>query len=190
MSNEDATKVAEAAVAVMNVLQPLSQEERSRVLQSAAALFGVSVFAAAPVQATNSHHNAHDAGGAVHNSASVSGGGSGKRLSIVEFLKEKEPATNSQRIACFAYFRDKTEGSPHFSRADLSGYFAKAKLSAPGPNYARDYNSAVKESWIHDDGAQSYLTQSGEAAVEAGFGGRRNSPSAPAGKKRKGKKPE
>lgn len=189
MSNEDATKAAEAVVAVMSALQPLSQEERSRVLHSAAALFGVSTFTTAPAQETPSL-NAHNPSATPHSHGAAGSGNSSKRLSIVELLKEKAPATNSQRIACFAYYREKVESNGTFSKSDLAGYFAKAKLADPGPNYARDYNKAVRDGWIHDNAAESYLTQNGEAAVEAGFGGKGKARGPQAGKRRKGKKPE
>lgn len=106
-------------------------------------------------------------------------------MSLVEFIKEKQPATNVQRIACFAYYREKYEGSEHFASSDLSGYFGKAKLKAPGPNYARDYNKAVKDAWIHDDGPKSYLTQAGERAVETGFGGKGKERGATVSKRKK-----
>jgi hypothetical protein len=92
-------------------------------------------------------------------------------LSPVELIQEKNPATNSQKIALFAYYREKYEGLSRFSRGDLKTYFSKAKESPPG-NYDRDFNNAVKVGWIHEDGSESYLTSKGLEAVEAGFGGR------------------
>jgi hypothetical protein len=197
MSNEDASEVIDAGSAdvsktvealgtVTKALQSLAQEERIRVLQSAAALFGVSGIGA-PVNSKMSHGGAHaetlSAGPTLTN-------GSGKRLSVVEFLDEKSPATNPQRLVCFAYYRDKVEGESNFSKGDLSAYFAQAKLPNPGKNYSREYNQAVKEGWIHDSGSGSYVTLKGEKAVEAGFGGRGKPRGAAATKKRRGKKAE
>lgn len=157
--------ISEAAASVMAALQPLSPENRARVIQSMAALYGVK--SASPGQ--QGHNPSSTGGNATHNQRGTSGN---KQTSLVELIKDKQPATNIQRIACFAYYREKVEGIPNFSSADLSSYFAKAKLSAPGKNYMRDYNNTVKAAWIHDDGAQSYLTQEGENAVEEGFAGR------------------
>jgi len=113
----------------------------------------------------------------------------GKPLALVEFLDSKNPATNAQRIACFAYYREKIEGrADRFSSGDLMPYFPLAKLPAPGRNYSRDYKSAVSAAWIHDDKAESYLTRTGESAVEAGFGGRVKPRGATVGKKRKSNK--
>jgi len=180
MNDIDITKVAAASAAVMAALQDLSQEERSRVIQAASVLFGVAPGPAlAATQSTNARRgNDVDSGGG---NAPLQG----KKISLVEFIKEKQPKTNPQKIACFAYFRETVEGILDFSRGNLSEYFARAKLPAPGKNYVRDYNNAVREAWIHDQDDKSYLTQEGERAVEAGFsgtGGRRGST---AGKKRK-----
>src|SRR3972149_6603262 len=90
--------------------------------------------------------------------------------SLVELIQEKNPTTHPQRIALFAYYREKYEGLSRFGRPDLEPYFAKAKLSPPG-NYARDFVDAVKRGWIHEDGEESYLTSKGIEVVEAGFAG-------------------
>ncbi len=94
----------------------------------------------------------------------------GRPMSLVELVQEKRPGTNSQRIATYAYFREKHEGLPRFNREDLETYFAKAK-EPPAGNYDRDFVEAVKKGWIHEDGAESYLTSKGLEAVEAGFEG-------------------
>lgn len=161
-SNDESRSAADAAISVVNTLQALVPEERARVLNSAAALFGISL-AARKAESTS-----------VESKEGAAVGGDippGKRISIVELLQDKSPATNTQRIATFAYYHEKFEGTEYFSKADMSPYFAKAKLPKPG-NFDRDYAGAIREGWIHDDGASSYLTQKGEAAVVAGFGGK------------------
>ncbi len=65
-------------------------------------------------------------------------------------MNEKEPGTNAQRIAVFAYYRERTENNPRFSRGDLEAYFSKAKL-APAGNYPRDFAEVVRAGWIHED---------------------------------------
>ena len=172
MAADDIEKITTAANSVIQALAALSLEERSRVLESAAALYGLSIPKAhtrnegTPEGRRNSDQDGPGESRSNSNSA-------GKRQSIVEFLKDKAPATNDQRIACFAFYREHVEGKgTKFSRADLEPYFASAKLASPGKNYPRDYTKAVREGWIHDDGADSYLTQGGEDAVRAGFGGK------------------
>lgn len=91
--------------------------------------------------------------------------------SPVELIRDKVPATNAQRIAIFAYYRDKHEGKPRFERSELKPYFAKAKLPPPA-NYDRDFNHAVKLGYIYEDGTDSYVTSRGVEAVENGFDGK------------------
>jgi hypothetical protein len=89
-------------------------------------------------------------------------------MSIVELIQDKKPSTNPQYIALFAYFREKYENQPRFSRSDLEAYFPKARI-APPSNYDRDFIVTVTRGWIHEDGSDSYLTSRGVEAVEGGF---------------------
>jgi hypothetical protein len=56
-------------------------------------------------------------------------------------------------------------------RLNLRTYFSTAK-EKPAGNYDRDFASAVKAGWIHEDGADSYLTSRGLEAVESNFAGK------------------
>ena len=164
MSASDTDPVTSAAAAVMKALQPLESDERQRVLDASAALFGLS----AP-RRTRDTPEPEDPD---EPETPANSGTSKKRQSVVEFLDTKVPATNSQRLACFAYYREHVEGKgQNFAKADLKPYFHSAKLAAPG-NFDRDFREAVSASWIHEDGEKSYLTQAGERAVKAGFGGK------------------
>jgi hypothetical protein len=180
MSETDIQKVTEAATSVMNALQSLSPEDRSRVLHASAALFGIAIGDVS--QTTGDRVDKPEA--SEKNPAAAGHGATGKRQSIVEFLNDRQAATNDQRIACFAHYREHVEGKgQHFSKSDLESYFGTAKLSKPG-NYDRDFRKAVQAGWIHEEGANSYLTQGGEDAVKAGFGGK-GKPRGAAAKKRK-----
>jgi hypothetical protein len=85
-------------------------------------------------------------------------------------MQEKHPKSNPQKLALFAYYRERVEGLARFSKADLRGYFASAK-EKPAANYDRDFRDAVKLGWIHEDGDDSYLTSRGLEVVESGFAG-------------------
>lgn len=179
MSESDPQKVTDAASAVFQVLQPLAAEERARVIQAASALFGVSASAPQPKGGTP------DAPQDVNGDQGGQDKRNGKRQSLVEFLTETQPATNSQRIACFAHYREHVEGKgQNFAQGDLKPYFAQAKLPKPG-NYDRDFRKAVQSGWIHEDGSNSYLTRGGEEAIAAGFGGKGKPRGAATSKKKK-----
>jgi hypothetical protein len=61
-------------------------------------------------------------------------------------------------------------------------------MNAPKKNFSRDFAKAVKEGWIHENGDKSYLTQSGENAVAAGFSGKAKARGRSAPTRRKAKK--
>ena len=92
----------------------------------------------------------------------------GRPVSPVELIKEKKPTSNVEKITLFAYYRDRHEGASRFARDDLRSYFAKAHETMPG-NFDRDFVEAVRRGWIHEDGAESYITSKGIEVVEAAF---------------------
>jgi hypothetical protein len=87
---------------------------------------------------------------------------------LSELMKERKPATNAGKITLFAYYREKHEGHSRFSRDDLEAYFSKAHETPPSL-YNRDFVSAVRKGWLHEDGADSYITSKGIEEVESGF---------------------
>jgi hypothetical protein len=164
-----------ATQTVFKALIGLEPDLQNRVLASALSLLGIS-------------HSGAQSGSKVVETARPSAPSASSRpsLSPVELIREKEPATNAQRLAIFAYYRDKHEGKARFDRTDLKAYFANAKLPAPS-YYDRDFNSAVKLGYIYEDGTDSYITSRGVEAVEAGFAGK-GEPRGNAGRNKKKKK--
>lgn len=160
----------EALQAVHAALKPLSADERARVLASVYALLGITGPDLAPAAGPPSRPAPTPTADAP--AINISPRSQVRPLSINELVQEKSPGTNAQRIALFAYYRDKHEGNPRFTRDELKGYFAKAKEQPPR-NYDRDFVEAVKRGWIHEDGADSYVTSKGIEALESGFAGER-----------------
>jgi hypothetical protein len=155
--------LVEAVQLVFEALEPFDEAARQRILGSATSLLGSTFPSPATV-----------AGGLTHSRSPTIQApppASERPLSPVELIQQKSPATNAQRLALFAYYREKVEGLSRFSKDDLRPYFAKAKQPPP-QNFDRDYQKAVKLGWIYDDGGDSYLTSKGLEIVEAGFGGK------------------
>jgi hypothetical protein len=185
--NSDPRKLVAVTDRVVKALSSLNPDDRVRVLTSVVSLMEISYVV--------------PSGAASLGASSVVGANpqvrdaipppsqptSGRRVSLTELYKEKGPATHPQRLAVFAYFRHKHEGKQTFARADLKGYYAKVQATPPGSNFDREFKNAVKLAYFYEDGANSYLTDTGTMAVEAGFGGKREK-RADAGKKRKPKK--
>ena len=161
--------VFDVAQLIGKALEGLSSEDKQKALHGAAVLSGlVETPRLTSTRIESGSAGAGDAG----SDAAGAGRTGGKQKSLVEYLNEKQPATNQQRIAVFAAYREEIEGLDRFSKDDLETYFAKAKLASPGNNFNRDYYKTVTEGWIHDKGSSSYLTQTGQKVVNVGFGGK------------------
>jgi hypothetical protein len=152
--------LVEAVQSVFEALEPFDDVARTRILQSATSLLG------APIASSSA---ASLVGAPVVQPVTRPHGD--RPLSPVELIQEKRPATNPQRIALFAYYRERTEGLSRFAKDDLKVYFGKAK-EPPPQNFDRDFRQAVKLGWIYEDGSDSYLTSKGLEAVETGFDGK------------------
>jgi hypothetical protein len=159
----------DAVRAIFDALEPLDEATRARAIASAMSLLGMSVPATrvAPSEQRVVVGPATKADTAPPVTPRLE-----RPQSLIELVQEKNPVTNPQRIAVFAFYRERVQGLPRFSRRDLEDYFADARLPPPA-NYDRDFNAAVQQGWIHEAGEQSYLTTKGIEAVEAGFAGRR-----------------
>jgi hypothetical protein len=172
MAKPTVKTLVEAVQAVFDALEPFDDGARNRILQSATSLLGGTVAQpSTPVSAPT-------IGGGTPGRAATE-----RPLSPVELIQDKKPSTNSQRIALFAYYRERSEGLSRFGKEDLRAYFAKAKQPPP-QNYDRDFRQAVQAGWIYEDGLDSYLTSKGLEAVEAGFEGK-SAPRATSSRKKK-----
>jgi hypothetical protein len=158
----------DAVQLVYGALEPFDEQARRRIVESAASLLGMRL---GPMGSEPPVRGAQPP--VTHGTISqpTAAASAARPLSPVELIQEKQPTTNAQKIALFAYYREKVEGLSRFSRSDLEGYFAKARQPPPG-NFNRDFQAAVNLGWIHEDGDDSYLTTKGLEAVEAGFGGK------------------
>ncbi len=165
--------IVDAVQAVYSALQGLDANERAKVLASASALLGMQAAAAPPVDPTNVNR--------IPATPLRQPPSETRPKSLVELMQEKNPKSNTQMIALFAYYRDKYENRARFARGDLKDYFSAAK-EKPGANYDRDFTKAVRAGWIHEAEADSYLTSRGLEAVESGFA---TSGSAPRRKQKK-----
>jgi len=164
---ESLDPVISAVAAVHAALKNLDPADRQRVLASVGALLGV------PIDPPSGGTGGVITGNVMDESVDQTSR-SGRRVSLVELMQEKSPSTNAQKIALFAYYRDKHENKPRFAREDLKAYFGLAKESPPA-NYDRDFVNAVRSGWVHEEAADSYVTSKGIEVVESGFVGERKS---------------
>lgn len=161
-----------AAVEVMHAaLRPLTPDERRRALASVCAVLEVppasqSVPSAASAAPSTPPRPPTQAA-------------SGRPLSIRELIQEKNAHSHPQLITLFAYYREKHQNQPTFSREALKQYYSSSREKPPA-NYDRDFVKAIERGWIHEDGENSYITSKGIEAIESGFADDRASSTHPA----------
>ncbi|HEY2355082.1 MAG TPA: hypothetical protein VGH79_09325 [Gaiellaceae bacterium] len=100
-------------------------------------------------------------------------GGTGGRLSLREFLNEVEAKRNPDKILAIGKYLQAQRGQETFSAADVKGQFKNAGEALPG-NFPRDWTWAVTNGWIAEDHSARgtfYVTDTGDAALAAKFGG-------------------
>ena len=156
----------EALQAIIAALRNLDQEARQRILESSATFLGISP---APPRGR---------GGQVSLSTIVTGpssGGSPSRapfsedtsMSVKDFLMEKAPKTDVERIACLAYYLTHYNATPHFKTLDIS----QLNTEAAQPKFSNagySVNNAVKLGYIvSSTKGQRQLSAFGERFVQA-----------------------
>lgn len=154
------SSLVEAVQIVFDALQPFDDAARQRILASVVALFG---------SRTAQYGKEVQSGPSIRHDKDASIIRTDRPVSPIELLQDKHAVTNPQKIALFAFYRERVEGLTRFSKDDLKPLFAKAK-QLPPKNYDRDYRTTISQGWIYDDGSESYLTSKGLEAVETGFG--------------------
>jgi hypothetical protein len=151
-----------ALEAVHAALKPLDAPDRQRVLASVYALLGISE-APAPAKAPIPFVS-----GQPELRSKSAPSSPARPLAIRELIQEKKPSTHPEFITLFAYYREKHQNLPTFSRPALAEYYATSREKPP-KNFDRDFVEAVKRGWIHEDGDNSYITSKGLEVVESNF---------------------
>jgi len=157
-----ATSEFEALNNVIAALTPLSEEARRRILESASLFLRVDMQ---PRARTPSVH-------ATGEPASPSLGSrplysEDTSMSAKDFLLEKQPRTDVERIACLAYYLTHYRGMPHFKTIDLSMLNTEA-AQPKFANTAYSSNNAVKLGYlVPSTKGQRQLSAVGERFVRA-----------------------
>jgi hypothetical protein len=151
----------DALGAVINALQPLSSEARRRILDTATTFLRVSSSRSSVGQSAPPTQKEVSAATPYPPFSQET------LLSPKEFMLEKQPRTDMERIACLAYYLTHYREMPHFKTLDLS----KLNTEAAQPkfsNAAYSSNNAVKKGFlIPTTKGQRQLSAQGERFVEA-----------------------
>jgi hypothetical protein len=123
----------EALQQIIRALGRVRPEHRLRVLQSAMTFFGMNEAGVGRVLHGSAPHNlptkAGESGGVVERHLDFS---TRQNISPKEFMKDKQPQTDVERVACLAYYLAHYRDAPHFKTLDLS----KVNTEAAQPKFA------------------------------------------------------
>ena len=165
MSNDDATKELKVFQQVVSGLSSLDKESQVRILESVVTFLHVDLHRR-PIHASS--QKASIILGTHSQEPLPSHGGSvGSDLTPKEFLLEKEPRTDIERIACLAYFLTHYRDTPHFKTLDLSKLNTEA-AQQKFTNAAQSVkNTTTKNLIVHVGKRQKQISAAGEQFVHA-----------------------
>jgi hypothetical protein len=145
---------------VISALQPLPAEAQQRIVDAVVTFLRLSWV-------RGTHARAPATGGPQHSAARSPSYSADTSMSPKEFLLEKQPRTDVERMACLAYYLTHYRETPHFKTLDLS----KLNTEAAQPkfaNAANTTNNAVKRGYlVPSSKGQRQLGAAGERFVLA-----------------------
>lgn len=154
----------EALQAVIAVLRNLDQNARHRILESTATFLGISPIHSKAREVGNSPLSSDPANISYSARAPFSKDTS---MSPKEFLMEKAPRTDVERVACLAYYLTHYRSIPHFKTLDISMLNTEA-AQPKFSNTTYSTNNAVKLGYIvPSTKGQRQLSALGERFVQA-----------------------
>jgi hypothetical protein len=105
----------DALTGIISLMKKLSREEQERTFQAVATFLNLS----SNVPSKASHQDAVSKG-AGSDSAPVGAFSENRNLSAKEFLRDKGPTTDVDRVACLGYYLAHYRGIQHFKTLDIS----------------------------------------------------------------------
>src|SRR4029077_5280415 len=103
----------EALQAVIAALRAQDKESRARILESAATFLDINLPQRSVSPSSHGSHSTSDTGTRPSFSEDTS-------MSPKDFLNEKLPKTDVERMACLAYYLTHYRSTPHFKTLDIS----------------------------------------------------------------------
>jgi hypothetical protein len=156
--NDDATDV-QVLSQLVSALKPLSQEARTRLFRTLAAFFEI------PLRETT---NAY----VPQTTLSVSGApgpsfSEDRSISPKQFVFEKRPTTDVERVTCLAYYLTHYRSTPHFKTLDISKLNTEAaQIKFSNPAVAVD-NATKAGFLVQASKGQKQVSSIGEMYVQA-----------------------
>lgn len=120
--SDNAPNDLDALTRIISALRPLDREEQLRALQAVILFLGLNVQLAETGKAASLGAQAHRAPSPpVPDSFSED-----RKLSPKDFLRDKKPTSDIERVACLAYYLTHYRDTPHFKTVDISALNTEA----------------------------------------------------------------
>lgn len=133
-----------ALQAVIGALRPLDQEARNRILEAAATFLGIAPIRPRGREIAQGSQSGTSFAAPTSSRAPFS---EDTTMSPKEFLMEKAPKTDVERIACLAYYLTHYRDTPHFKTLEISTLNTEA-AQPKFSNTAYSTANAVKLGYI------------------------------------------
>jgi hypothetical protein len=128
----DVDTFTEVLTGVLPAFKKLNQEGRERLLRTIATIFGIKGAL------SSSGGQAFTQSGPNYSTSEVTGSFSQDRsMTPKEFLMQKQPRTDVERVACLGYYLTHYRDTPHFKTLDIS----KINTEAAQPKFANAANA-------------------------------------------------
>ena len=160
MSNRKKDAAA-ALTAVIGELRDLTSEEQQIIINTASTFYGLHSPAPSTAHAKTAPTTtpvSHPAGG---------GFSEERDISPKEFIMQKQPRTEVERVACLAYFLTHYRNTPHFKTVDISKLNVEAAQSKMA-NPAQAADNATKMGYLEAaTKGHKQISAAGELFVQA-----------------------
>lgn len=151
---------------IIDALYGVDGEARARIIRSVVEFFGLDAFNGASQRPRQSSH-VPPSNLQIKSNDRQSRFADRETLSPKDFLHDKQPQTDIDRVACLAFFLSHYRGSPHFKTIDISKLNTEAaqiKLSNPTDSI----KNAVRRGLITSAGKDTkQISAVGERYVDA-----------------------
>jgi hypothetical protein len=158
----DVEAITESFTEVVPIFKRLNQEGRERLLRTIATMFGIEIYglpspSRPPLHGTTGFNQAEP----------FSSFSEDRSIPPKEFMMQKSPRTDIERVACLGYYLTHYRDTPHFKTLDLS----KLNTEAAQPkfsNAARAVDNATKGGYlVLATKGNKQLSAAGELFVQA-----------------------
>jgi hypothetical protein len=114
----------DALTTIITALKRMSHEEQQRTLDAVAVFLGLTLHSPKPDDlATGAYHSSRPTKSA---NAAQSSFSEDRSLSPKEFLRDKKPGSDVERVACLGYYLTHYRDTPHFKTVDISALNTEA----------------------------------------------------------------